>query len=396
VARPRSGVSAAPDGSGPARPQPGVEAPVTAASSPSPIGASVDLLPLAARMLATLAIALVGALVCRAIHTPLPWLIGPLVSVALVNMLRGGLVAPPGARQLGQWAIGVALGLYFAPDVVREVLRLAPWLAAAVVFAMALGLLGAWLLQRLTGADRTTAFFAMAIGGASEMATLAQRHGGRVERVAAAHSLRIMLVVLIVPLTLNALQVHGLDPYAPAARVFDPLGFGVLVAVTLGAAAALRHLGSPNSWMIGPLLAAAVITATGHAFSALPVPLVNAGQLLIGISLGTHFTREFFRAAPRFLAAIALITVLYLMLGAAFGLLLARGADLPWATAVVATTPGGIGEMALTAKALQIGVPIVTAFHAIRMAAVVLSAGALFALWRRVAPAPAPGDDHGA
>jgi uncharacterized membrane protein AbrB (regulator of aidB expression) len=51
---------------------------------------------------------------------------------------------------------------------------------------------------------------------------------------------------------------------------------------------------------------------------------------------------------------------------------------------VIATTPGGIGEMALTAKALQLGVPIVTAFHAIRMAAVVLSAGAAFALWRRV------------
>jgi membrane AbrB-like protein len=334
-------------------------------------------------MLLTLALALAGALACVALHAPLPWLIGPLLAVALVNMLRGGLAAPPGARQLGQWAIGVALGLYFAPDVVREVLHLAPWLAAAVVFAIALGWLGARLLMRVTDADRTTAFFAMAIGGASEMATLSQRNGGRVERVAAAHSLRIMLVVLIVPLTLNALQVHGLDPYTPAARVFDPLGFVVLVAVTLGAAVALRHLGSPNSWMIGPLLAAAVITATGHAFSALPVAVVNAGQLLIGVSLGTHFTQEFFRAAPRFLAAVAGITGVYLALGAAFGLLFARGAQLPWATAVVATTPGGIGEMALTAKALQIGVPIVTAFHAVRMAAVVLTASGVYALWQR-------------
>jgi hypothetical protein len=44
--------------------------------------------------------------------------------------------------------------------------------------------------------------------------------------------------------------------------------------------------------------------------------------------------------------------------------------------------------MALTAKALQLGVPIVTAFHAIRMAAVVLSAGAVYALWCRHGPAP--------
>jgi membrane AbrB-like protein len=328
-------------------------------------------------------VALVGAGLCVWIRAPLPWLIGPLVAVALVSMLSGQVASPPGARQLGQWAIGVALGLYFSPEVVREVVRLAPWLTLAVLFAVVLGAAGSWVLARTTGADGTTAFFAMAIGGASEMAAQAQRHGGRVDRVAAAHSLRIMLVVLIVPLLLNWLDVRGLDPYVPLARSFDLLGFAVLVAVTLGAAAAMERFGSPNSWMIGPLLAAAVITGTGHTFSSLPVAAVNAGQLLIGISLGRHFTPEFFRAAPRFLAAVALITVGYLAVSAVFGLILSEGAGLHWSTAVVATTPGGIGEMALTAKALKLGVPIVTAFHAIRMAAVVLTAGALYSTWRR-------------
>jgi hypothetical protein len=346
----------------------------------------------ALRILATLVIATLGALACVALSTPLPWLIGPLVAVALISMAHGGLVAPPGARQVGQWAIGVALGLYFSPAVVREVVRLAPWLIAAVLFAMVLGAFGAWLLLRSTDSDSTTAFFAMAIGGASEMAMQAQRHAGKVDRVAAAHSLRIMLVVLIVPLSFDALGVHGADPYTPLARAFDPLGFVVLTAVTFGAAAAMQRLGSPNSWMIGPLLAAAAITATGHTFSSLPTAVINAGQLLIGITLGTHFTREFFRAAPRFLATVAWITVVYLLCGLGFGLLLAWGAELPWPTAVIATTPGGIGEMALTAKALQLGVPIVTAFHAIRMAAVVLTAGAAFALWRRVITGARDGD----
>jgi membrane AbrB-like protein len=336
-----------------------------------------------AGVLAALVVALVGAGICVWIHAPLPWLIGPLVAVALASMLQARLAAPPAARQLGQWAIGVALGLYFSPEVMREVVRLAPWLLLAIVFAIMLGALGSWALARATDTDGTTAFFAMAIGGASEMATQAQRHGGRVDRVAAAHSLRIMLVVLIVPLLFSWLDVHGLDPYLPLARVFDPVGFVVLVAVTLGAAAAMERFGSPNSWMIGPLLAAAIITATGHTFSALPVAVVNGGQLLIGISLGIHFTPEFSRAAPRFLAVVALITLGYLAAAAVFGVLLARGSGLHWSTAVVATTPGGIGEMALTAKALQLGVPIVTAFHAIRMAAVVLTAGAIYAVWRR-------------
>src|SRR5205823_677948 len=77
--------------------------------------------------------------------------------------------------------------------------RYAGWIVLAVLFALALGVAGAWLLQRLSGADRATAFFAMAVGGASEMAVQGERHGAMVDRVAAAHSLRIMMVVGTIP-----------------------------------------------------------------------------------------------------------------------------------------------------------------------------------------------------
>jgi membrane AbrB-like protein len=105
---------------------------------------------------------------------------------------------------------------------------------------------------------------------------------------------------------------------------------------------------------------------------------LNAGQLLIGIALGSRFTPEFFRAAPRYLAAVALLTLGYLALSAVFGAWLAKVAGLPTATAVLATTPGGIGEMALTAKVLKLGAPIVTAFHSLRLALVVLIVGGFF------------------
>jgi uncharacterized protein len=334
-------------------------------------------------VLRSLAVAVVGALACVWLHTPLPWLIGPLVAVAVASMLHGRLQAPPAAREVGQWVIGVALGLYFSPDVVRELVRLAPWVVAAVAFALGLGFLGTWLLARMVPTDPATSFFAMAIGGASEMAAQVERNGGRVDRVAAAHSLRIMLVVLIVPLLFTALDVRGLDPYVPAARQFSWTGFAALIALTGGAALVMGRVGSPNRWMIGPLLAVAVLTASGTTWSSLPVVVVNAGQLLIGVSLGTHFTPEFFRAAPRFLGAVALITLLYLAVAAAFGGALAAGSGLHWATALIATTPGGIGEMALTAEALKLGVPIVTAFHSIRMAAVVMTAGVAYRGWQR-------------
>jgi membrane AbrB-like protein len=300
--------------------------------------------------------------------------------------MGGADLAPvPHARDAGQWIIGTVLGLYFTPDVVREVLRLAPSIAGATFFMMALGVAGAWLLRRLTGETGTTSFFAMAIGGASEMAAQAERHHARVDRVAAAHSLRIMLVALVVPFALQWAGVQGVAPYEPAAREFNATGFAVLVALTGAGAIVLLRLNAPNVFMIGPLLVAAALTAGGINLSALPTAVANAGQWLIGIALGVRFTPEFFRAAPRYLAAVALVTLLYLGLSALFGAWLAAPAGLATATAVLATTPGGIGEMAITAKVLKLGAPIVTAFHSIRMVLVVLTIGPLYRALRTIA-----------
>lgn len=336
-------------------------------------------------MLATAAVGLLGAALAVWLHLPLPWFTGPLIAVAIVNMAGAHLAPLPHARDAGQWIIGVVLGLYFTPDVVREVLRLAPWIAAATLFMMVLGAGGALLLRRLTGESGTTSFFAMAIGGASEMAAQAERYHARVDRVAAAHSLRIMLVALLVPFALQWAGVQGAAPYEQAGRAFDWAGFAVLIAVTGGGAVVLLRLRAPNVFMIGPLLVSAALTAGGITLSAMPTAVANAGQWLIGVALGVRFTPEFFRAAPRYLAAVAAITLLYLGVSAVFGAWLAGPAGLATATAVLATTPGGIGEMAITAKVLKLGAPIVTAFHSIRMVLVVLTIGPLYRLLRALA-----------
>jgi membrane AbrB-like protein len=328
----------------------------------------------------TLVVALAGAVLAIWLRLPLPWFTGPLLTLAAANIAGAELPGLPHARDAGQWIIGIALGLYFTPTVTREILRLAPWIVVNIGFVWLLGLFGAWLLRRLSSESVATCFFSAPIGGAGEMAAQAERNGGRVDRVAAAHSLRIMMVALIVPFALQWLGVRGLDPYAPAAAGFSPVGLLLLGALAAAGAVVLARLGVPNQWMLGPLLVTAAITAQGIVLSALPAAVSNAGQLLIGVALGTRFAPEFFRAAPRYLAAVALVTLAYLGLSALFGWWLAGMATLPVPTAVVATTPGGIGEMAITAKVLQLGAPVVSAFHSIRMATVVLTVGPAFRL----------------
>ena len=259
--------------------------------------------------LSALAAGILAALLCAHLDTPLPWMIGPLFATAALRLCGMELSAPVRVREAGQWAIGTALGLYFTAPVLAVLAAQAGWIAAAVVFALALGCFCAWLLHKLSRTDRTTAFFAMAVGGASEMAVQGEHHGANVERVAAAHSLRIMMVVGIIPFAIRYWGQHGLgmgtDLFVPGARSVEPLGLLALILLTSGAALALKKGRLPNAWVIGPLLMALALTAFGVHLSRLPEWMVKAGQLFIGISLGTRFTPGFLRTAPRYLASVA-------------------------------------------------------------------------------------------
>ncbi|MBE0619485.1 MAG: AbrB family transcriptional regulator [Burkholderiales bacterium] len=69
---------------------------------------------------------------------------------------------------------------------------------------------------------------------------------------------------------------------------------------------------------------------------------------------------------------------------ALFGWLLARLGGLAIPTMILATAPGGIAEMCIAAKALQLGVPLVTAARVTRVLLLVTTTAPLFRLVRRL------------
>lgn len=335
------------------------------------------------RVAGGLAIALAGALLAVWAHLPLPWMLGALLLTAAVRIAGGATVCPRPARNAGQWVIGTSLGLYFTPQVIAHIGANAGPIVVGMLFALGLAFIGTALLRRYTDVDFKTAWFASAIGGASEMASLAERHGARIDRVATAHSVRVLLVVVTVPFIFQWWGVAGLDPTVPGPRTVHAGGLAALVALTCVGGLCFMKLRWPNPWVLGPMLAAMTLTACGIELSALPDYVPKVGQLLIGWSLGDRYRPDFFRAAPRFIAVVAAFTVVALALAFGLGALLSLWSAAPIPTLILGTTPGGIAEMAITAKVLQLGVPVVTAFHVTRMVFVVLVTGPMYAFLAR-------------
>ncbi|MEO8202280.1 MAG: AbrB family transcriptional regulator [Betaproteobacteria bacterium] len=335
--------------------------------------------------LASLALCVAGAVLFVLLKTPLPWMIGPLVVMAAMNFSGARLRAPRVARPAGQVIVGTALGLYFTPEVARQVLTYWHLLLLAALLAILIACACAWFLNTVTDTDRTTAFFASVPGGAAEMSVLAERFGARTDRVAIAQSMRILAVVVVIPFALTYSGVHGADVYAPATAELDWGRLGLLLAIAATGAGLLALLGAPNAFMLGALFSVIGLTVAEVSFSAMPPLVSNAGQLLIGCALGGRFERSFLDRVPRFVAATLGSILIAMALAAALGTALAWAYGLPVPSVVLATAPGGIAEMCITAKVLQLGVPLVTAAHVTRVIVLVTGTGMLFRVARRLA-----------
>ena len=322
--------------------------------------------------------AVVAGYVCALLHTPIPWMLGPLFTIAALRIAGVAVAAPDSARYVGQWIIGTSLGLYFTPAVVRHVVDLWWLLLAGSVFAIVLGYVAGIVLARLARFDKTTGIFASVPGGASEMIILGERYGGRMDRIAAAQSLRMLIVVAIVPAAITAAGFHGSDAYVQGAKTFDVGGFALLMMLTFVGCVVFLRLRMPNAFALGALAVAIPLTALSIDLSTMPPLVSNAGQCVLGCALGSRFQSDFLRGAPRFVGAVVVSVLLSIALSAAFAVTLAWLSGQSAPSLVLGMAPGGMAEMSITAKVLQLGVPLVTSLHVTRLVVLLILTPVIF------------------
>lgn len=335
-------------------------------------------------MLASMLVALMGVSLWRVIGLPLPWLVGSLYAVAFARTVGLPLRPPPAARQCGQWVIGTGMGLYFSPAVASQIATHACLIVGMALCSLLMGMVAASVLVRYKLSDPATAFFSAMPGGASEMANLSDLWAAAVDRVAAAHAVRVMLVVLVVPLAMNILGGHGETDSALAVRSVDWATLAWMAIASLGGAVGFLLLRLPNAWVLGPMAVIGTLGIMGMPLSGLPPVLSFGGQLLIGVALGCRFGPGFLRKAPVFLGAIAVMSLLLLAITALITWFLPGVTGLSMANLVLSFSPGGIAEMALTASHLHLEVPLVVAAHVTRLVLVTSCASMAYRVFCRV------------
>lgn len=335
------------------------------------------------RTLLTYVAALLGGFACWRLGLPLPWMVGPVVTTAALSVAGLPVAASVWARSLGMITVGSALGLYFTPEALQKVADNMVWILAAILATVLISCLASLMLARTARMDRATAFLCSVPGGVAEMCMLAQRYGAAPAPIAVSQLLRVVSLVALLP---AALLIAGVEP--PARPVSASLaGIPGLLALLCASAAVTvgcARAGMVNAWLLIPLAVGMTASLSGLHTALPPSPLISAAQVLIGTQLGTAFRRKDVMAVRQAIAPIVL-NVMTITAGCAMvAYLIACASGNGIATLVLATSPGGVTEMSLTAKSMGLDVPLVVGFHVLRVFIILLATPWIFTMLRRL------------
>ncbi|PCD78075.1 AbrB family transcriptional regulator [Pseudothioclava arenosa] len=330
----------------------------------------------------TIAIGTLGGIAAKFAHLPLPMLLGALLAVAAVALIGWKPLGRPVQFpvRLRFWFIpilGVAIGASFTPAILDEVQLWWPSLVALCVFIPLAHFLSFSAVRAMGGLDPVTALFGTAPGGLIETVQMAEERGGDGAMVTVLQFIRVIVTIISVPLFFTWLTGHAVGSAGGATldrAAFTLADLPWLVAAAVIGAGVGRIIRLPAGFMTGPILCSGLFHLLGYVESAPPALLVQATQLIIGVSLGVRFAgieRHRLRAAA-LMATVS--TAISLALAAVMAFALAPLIDEPRTAVFLAFAPGGLAEMSLIALSMQMSIVYVTAHHAMRIVLAVLAA----------------------
>lgn len=323
-----------------------------------------------------------GSLVEKA-GLPAPHLITGLVAglvLALSGLARRtGAVLPKIVYLAAQAVAGVLLGTYFSLNALtRTGWALIP-LVLVTLATLGISVGAGMVLSRVTDLDEPTAALGMIAGGSSGIVAAADELHADARLVAVLQYVRLIFVVLSAPLLVRfVLAPHGTYAAIGAKEIEATASIHGYV-LTIGIAAIGALIGTKLRIPAGALIVPLILTALGGGlglWNDLQPPEVvrEPAFIIIGLAVGLGFDlivlRRAAKAAP---AAIAAILAIILACGA-LAAAVAATTHVSLLNAYLATTPGGINAVLVTAFAAGANTSLVFGLQGLRLFIMVLAA----------------------
>ena len=321
--------------------------------------------------------AFIGGLVFSVIHTPIPWLLGPMASVLIGSRFRKiQYYWPAYIRDTGLIIVGYSIGLSFTKEALLQITEKLPSMLLMTVLLICFCAGIAFVVSKLTGVDYPTVLTGSIPGGLSQMIIFAEEMKGiDITTVTFLQVARLLMIIFFVPfLILGPLFNHtpnhtASDLAEKTVQYTVPLFPNIILFALICVLCAFlaKKLKFPTPFILGPILGTAVATISGLHGPALTPPILDVSQFMIGGYIGLLLKPEKLEHKAKIIT-LALLSGLLMIVGSVgLGFLLVYYYDITPSTSLLSLAPGGMDQMAILAHEVHADLSMVTGYQLFRL-----------------------------
>lgn len=304
---------------------------------------------------------ILGYQLLKLLNFPASRIIGPILAVAIVQLLGVTFQLPPYFQSFFSVIFGVNLGLKFNRTAVKELKRLiVPALSISAVYIVITVLYGN-LLMHISNMDQNTAFLSVIPGGVAEASVLAVSFNATLVQVSAFQLLRYLSIVLIIPILTKSIIVKVVSkPSTPQQKVIkkdlsdlNTIQYSYIWLYLIGVLFALlfKWIHFPAALMLGATFGVACLqNLSKKQFDTPPQRIYEWAQLGMGAIIGMSFTRESLITIASIWFPMLVMTVLIISTSVLLAFIFSKIFKFDYITGLMSVLPGGLSTMIVLAE----------------------------------------------
>ncbi len=309
------------------------------------------------------------------LNIPAGWLLGSILAGMVCSFFIMKIYLPNKLFTVVLAIIGANIGLMLRPEQFLNYQALLLPFFITLTITIISGILLGKFLKRYSNLNHNTAFFCCLPGGASEVIALSHQYGANEQVVAAFHTTRITLFVLVIPLVvgLNEPIAGKQSNYfidVNVSQVF--LSISILISIMLVTILLSKRVNFPGS----SLFFAIGLGFLCHLlFPTIEVPgfIMGIAQSIMGAIIGIRFDRKALLQLKEIGGISAITLFIYFMMSLGLATIFFVLTPIDWLSSLLGIVAAGAAEMASTAAALNMDAALVATLQMARVLALFLA-----------------------
>ncbi|HQZ12162.1 MAG TPA: AbrB family transcriptional regulator [Devosia sp.] len=319
------------------------------------------------RALLTIAISIAGGFLVNLTGLPAGWLMGGALAVAAAAISGLPVSFPGWVRDATFVFAGMSMGASVTRDSFALIFQWPVTLAALVVELVLIVTVTGYMLRKLFGLDRGTAYLSSFPGHLAFVMGIAAAGVGDPRQITIIQVIRILMLTTAVPIGALFLPVGPDIALAASQAPAGWLNLALILVICAATGLVFQRLRVPAAFAMGAMAASLTAKFTGIFEGAMPQELLIAIYVMIGGLIGSRFAgitvAEFRAAATGGLIATALTIAIVTIVSYGASTLV----DMPFGQIWLGLSPGALEGMGILGIALGFDTAFIAAHHVARL-----------------------------